>query len=905
MRGSHMRPIGSLVTCVLCILVSWGTPALAQEGKLIDVTLSLKWFHQFQFSGYYAALEQGFYAEEGLNVLIKERDPKTTTVKEVVEGRAEFGVSDSSLIVARMSGQPVVLISQIFQHSPMVLISLAENNIRSPADLIGKRVMYQQDVDDALIVAMLNEQGVEENQIEQVPHNFDNWALLGGHVDAMSAYITNQPYLYREQGYSLNIINPANYGIDFYGDNLFTSEATAKNNPELVQAFQRASLKGWLYALENPEKVVSLILTKYPNRSPKTETSLLYEAHITSNMIQPNLIEIGHVNKSRFARIANVYRQRDRIPKSAKIQGFFFDEYLIEDKKFLYVREFLVSIFVAFVLIVALVVVNRRLKQVVIEKTRSLIAAKEVAEESARAKGEFLANMSHEIRTPMTGIIGILSQMSRGELSPRQQSQVQLAQRSANALHALLNDILDVSKIDAGKLELEYTSFDLSELVSEVALSNAYSAHQKQINFVLKFATKPGQSYQGDPGRIRQVLNNLISNAIKFTDFGKVILEVATITEGGQQRVVFVVEDNGVGIPEDKLKHIFTAFSQVDSSVTRKYGGTGLGLSIVQQLCSLMNGHITVESRLDIGSKFTVTLPLEASPESRLAIRDGRNLEVAIVVDADADSNEAIAQQLKRRGLQVFSFSECNEALSDEFLKSALKSLSKPTVLFIDGLLPLDSIQLLRTHIIVSTRQEVKLFAMHPVGYAAEPLEMGELSGVFTLNKPVTPLELSAALRPLNQVVDDSQTSEQCDAVRGEPVLSAARPILVVDDNRINQFVVEGLLEDMGLDFECANNGLEALQRIREKEESHRFGLVLMDCQMPEMDGYEATRQIRSGAAGDDKRDTPIIAMTANAMEGDRENCISAGMNDYVTKPLNEKIFEEKIKQWLSYPQEL
>ena len=370
----------SLLLMVSLLPSAWAEPV---EGVVAvpetTVSLRLNWFHQFEFAGYYAALEKGFFAEEGLNVHILERDPETTVVDDVVSGFVDFGVADSSLIVARMNGKPVVMVTPIFQHSPMVLISLAENNILGPADLAGKTLMYQLDQDDAVIAATLNEVGLGPKDIISVPHSFDDWALLNSDIVAMSAYISNQPYLYREKNIEINIIDPANYGIDFYGDSLFTSERMINTHPNVVSAFQRATIRGWVYALEHPDEIIDLILRKY--QTEKTREQLVYEAKSIRRMIQPDLLDVGLINRHRFDRIADIYRERGRIPAEADLNGFFADDYLLPADAHSVFLHWIVPLAVISMAVLALMfVINQRLQRIVYQKTRDANEAREKAE---------------------------------------------------------------------------------------------------------------------------------------------------------------------------------------------------------------------------------------------------------------------------------------------------------------------------------------------------------------------------------------------------------------------------------------------------------------------------------------------------------------------------------------------
>ncbi|MCP4598164.1 ABC transporter substrate-binding protein [Neptuniibacter sp.] len=339
-----------------------------------DVTLQLKWKHQFQFAGFYAAQKQGYYAEEGLTVTINPADGSQTATDVVLSDQAEFGISDSSLALSRLKGQPVVVVATIFQHSPLGLITLKSSEILSPLELKGKSVMYQKNIDDAVITAMLAESGLADSGFKHIKHNFDDLALLGDiAVDAMSAYLTDQPFLYREKGIDINIISPSNYGIDFYGDLLFVKESYLKSNPAEVEAFRRASLKGWKYALEHQEEMVDWILT---NLSPeKSREHLLFEAQETAKMIRPDLIELGHFSISRMLRIADTYKALGWANENSSLDGIGYTQHLNTSSQGMFAAKVLGLIIVIMSsLILAFWLINKKLKAEVHKQTESLRA---------------------------------------------------------------------------------------------------------------------------------------------------------------------------------------------------------------------------------------------------------------------------------------------------------------------------------------------------------------------------------------------------------------------------------------------------------------------------------------------------------------------------------------------------
>ena len=338
------------------------------------VVLQLKWLHQFQFAGYYAAKEKGYYAEAGFEVTIQPRDPAMSPVDAVLSKKADYGVIGSSIILDRMQGRPVVALGAVFQHSPLVLLTRATDKLLGPYELKGKRVMYRKGYDDATFITMFSELGIAESDFEYVPHSFDPDALLRGEVDAISAYLTDQPFYYQEKGLDIQVINPINYGIDFYDDILFTSEETVRRNPERVRLFLEASMRGWHYALKNKNEVVGWLKAKY--LSNKSTEHLYFEAEQTEKMVLPELVEIGYMSSARFQRIADIYKQRGLVPVEATFEGVDFKDYLYSDK----LLPFWVKVLIAFagaslLLVMTLFGINRHLNRMTLERTYELSVA--------------------------------------------------------------------------------------------------------------------------------------------------------------------------------------------------------------------------------------------------------------------------------------------------------------------------------------------------------------------------------------------------------------------------------------------------------------------------------------------------------------------------------------------------
>jgi len=542
---------------------------------------------------------------------------------------------------------------------------------------------------------------------------------------------------------------------------------------------------------------------------------------------------------------------------------------------------------------------NSELEARVAERTQELHEALINSQHAAKSKAEFLANMSHEIRTPMNGVIGMLYLLRNTKLLPEQQDMANTASYSAESLLSLLNDILDYSKIESGRIEIEEIEFDIIHLVEDIANLFAPKTEEKGVEIIVKTCNDLPPLIYSDPTRLRQVIMNLTGNAVKFTESGEIVLAIENIAcHDDHYQLKFSIKDTGIGIAKASQSKVFELFKQADGGMTRKYGGTGLGLSISKHLIQLLGGDIQLDSELNKGSTFSFVLSVRAkhsqtSSEQKHALLQGTKV---LIVDDNKTNLHIIEKLLETWEMSYDSIEDSLEAMA--LFEQSINDQKPYDFILSDMMMPvMDGLALADKVLHHKNINHTKFILLTSLTDNNIPDQARAMGIHACLSKPVRQAMLHDTISNILFESSHAQTVTEPINTNKSAItaINKNQLILIAEDNKINQKVVIGILKALGYQGKIANNGQEAFDMVN----SGQFALVLMDVQMPDVDGYQATRLIRS--LNSEKKHIPIIAMTANAMKGDKEKCLAVGMNDYVSKPIDVKELNQVLQHWLDF----
>lgn len=744
MNNKKNITIPELIAIVCCFMgVLFSDVASAQDNAVIKTSLQLNWMFQFEFAAPIAAKEKGFYSEVGLEVQMLEGGPATDSITPVVEEKVDFGIAGSSLIIQHYKGKPVVALAALMQHSAVGLLARKSTDLNTVYDLKNKKFAITFDTADELD-AYLEAQGIKPGDYQRIEQHMSFHDLDALRVDAISIFVTNELFDIKDNANDYMVFNPRTSGIDLFGNILFTNQNLLSNKPGLVEKFRTATLKGWEYALNNPEEIVDLILSKY-NSQKKSREHLLFEADKLRELTRPDIVEPGYMSPGRWRHVANVYHELGKLPEEYDLEGFLYNSSPKVDLSYYYIG--LGSLFFLLLFSSYIALFFKRLN-------KKLVIAQQTAEIANKTKSAFLANMSHEIRTPMNAIIGLSELALKSTNNPEANDYLKKILKSSKSLLGILNDILDISKLESGKVVIEKKRFKLDVLVDILRNFFEESAFSKGLTFEISVAKEVPTDVVGDMLRLQQILSNLLSNAIKFTDAGRVnlVIERTSFTETAVI-LRFIVSDTGIAIEQKHLLKIFDPFYQADNSIVRQYEGTGLGLAISNNLLMLMGGHFSVQSAIDIGTTFSFELEFEYVTESTIYQQDISNADMihdgvislkgrrVLVVEDNRINQLVVTKALSLEGVDVTCANNGQEAIDILNLQKFEIILMDIHMPVIDGLEAtkiiranplLDQVPIIALTADVYNEKIAECFAVGMCDFIAKPAELKHLIAVLS-----------------------------------------------------------------------------------------------------------------------------------------------------------------------------
>ncbi|MGE0078849.1 MAG: ABC transporter substrate-binding protein [Bacteroidales bacterium] len=622
---SPMQLKHTTLMLLFLILFSVTFPSQSYSKTTDKVVLQLKWKHQFQFAGYYAALEKGFYEEVGLDVEIRDLNPKSTPIDEVLSGNANFGIANSELLVHYMNGDPLVALAPIFQNSPSAIVVRDNSGIITPHDFFGKSIEIDTKGGANEILAMLYMEGVKPSQIKVTESTLSLNNLLNSKVDATAIYQTNEPYFLDKFGIPYRIIVPKNYGIDFYAECLFTSQKELKKHKARVDKFIAASIKGWDYALKNQDEIARLIQTKY--KSTKTLDHLLYEASQVKKFIQPDFINIGHSNKGRWLHMVEILSQTGIITSTHSIDGFIYkpnENSIISSYKAIGIIGIItIAIILGIILLIRLIRLSSKNKIIVQQQQRiehleldldtvksNFDSLKKRSQGLEKFNDSLISNLSFEIRSPLNNILGYCELLNAPRIKAEVTKQyTKEISKSSHTLQHQIDNLIELSKIETNQYKLTYQRINLFDFFNtlHIVTLNELKLFDKD-HIAIKTTINEDEidfDILSDRSIIRSIFGRLISNSVKFTSKGYIEIGCKKYTNNN---LLFWIQDSGIGISNEKLKEIFKPFqSNIEGNV---FSNLGLGLPIVKGLTEVLSGRVWVDSVEGSGTTVNFTIPI-------------------------------------------------------------------------------------------------------------------------------------------------------------------------------------------------------------------------------------------------------------------------------------------------------